>query len=62
MGHIWSKTRSQCQIEGTLANTLDTAILLEHVETFIRMVVLMICRSSSNMGYVGSKTRVTRSN
>ena len=57
MGHIGSKSRSLGQlgqIEGNSCYTLEAAIFASAV---VRMFVLKIFRSSSNMGYIGSETR-----
>ena len=38
-------------------NTLEATVLAQSSSTLLRMIVLTISRSSSNMGHVGSKTR-----
>ena len=38
-------------------NTLEATVLAQSSSNLLRMIVLTISRSSSNMGHVGSKTR-----
>ena len=40
-----------------LVNTLEATVLVQSSSYLLRMIILTISRSSSNMGHVGSKTR-----
>ena len=39
----------------TLVNTLEAAIFASAIENVVRMFVIMIARSSSNMGHIYQK-------
>jgi hypothetical protein len=51
MGYLRSKTRSQ-ELKEKLVNTLVAAVLIQIFWKFVRNVVLMISRSSLNMGHL----------
>ena len=57
MGDVGSKTRSVGQIMENLVNTLEATVLVLSSTNLLRMIILTISQSSSNMGDVGSKTR-----
>ena len=38
-------------------NTLEATVLVQSSSNLLRMIILTISRSSSDMGHVGSKTR-----
>ena len=57
MGHVGSKTRSVGQIIENLVNTLEATVLVQSSSNLLRMIILTISQSGSNMGHVGSKTR-----
>ena len=40
-----------------LVNTLEATVFVQSSSNLLRMIILTISRSSSNMGHVGSKTR-----
>ena len=40
-----------------LVNTLEATVLVQSSSNLLRMIILTISRSNSNMGHVGSKTR-----
>ena len=40
-----------------LVNTLEATVLVQSSSNLLRMIILTISQSSSNMGHVGSKTR-----
>ena len=57
MGDIGSKTWSVVgQIMENLVNTLEATVLVQSSSNLLRMIVLTMYRSSSNMDDVGSKT------
>lgn len=58
MGQPGSKTGSQGQILGkNLVKALNVMVLIGSWPNLVRLFVLMILRTSSNMGHLGSKTR-----
>ena len=51
-----SVPRGSC-VNFWLVNTLEATVLVQSSSNLLRIIILTISRSSSNMGHVGSKTR-----
>ena len=59
MGQQGSKTGSPGQILGkNLVKALNVMVLIGSWPNLVRLFVLMILRTRSNMGHLGSKTRL----
>ena len=55
---MWGQKQGQkVNSKKNLVNTLEATVLVESSSDLLRMIILTISQSSSNMGDVGSKTR-----
>ena len=57
-GHVGSKARLPGQILEKNVYTIEGTVLIKTSLNFVRMLILIISRSSLKLGHVGSETRV----